>query len=202
MSATEELKAQARVFARAQQRVELATLLSNPFQRPAGWVIPITGVPITVLPWPMTAEVWPALPAVAVSYLLAVALVFAAWLLTGQILERHAFRHAPYRWLAQHGGVGVAGGYAQLDRKHRLTLHSVWANPRGHGHGAALLRRIIADTAPHDLWLVADNRQATLFYQRHGFQPVRRELLGHRMLLHRTTGTETGPSSSGQGDVS
>ena len=45
MSATEELKAQARVFARAQQRVELTTLLSNPLQRPAGWVIPIAGRP-------------------------------------------------------------------------------------------------------------------------------------------------------------
>ena len=107
MSATEELKAQARVFARAQQRVELTTLLSNPLQRPAGWVIPIAGVPITVLLWPMTVDVWPALPAVAVSYLLAVALVFGAWLLIGQILERHAFRHAPYRWLAQHGGADV-----------------------------------------------------------------------------------------------
>ena len=61
MSATEELKAQARVFARAQQRVELTTLLSNPLQRPAGWVIPIAGVPITVLLWPMTVDVWPAL---------------------------------------------------------------------------------------------------------------------------------------------
>lgn len=202
MSATEELKAQARVFARAQQRVELTTLVSNPLQRPAGWVIPIAGLPITMLLWPMLAEVLPALPAVAVSYLLAVALVFGAWLLIGQILERHAFRHAPYRWLAQHGGADVAGAYAQLDRKQRLTLHSVWANPRGRGHGAALLDQVIADTAPHELWLVADNRRAARFYQRHGFQPVRRELLGHRMLLHRTTGTETGASSSGQGDVS
>ena len=196
MSASKELKAQARVFARAQQRVELATLLSNPFQRPAGWVIPIAGLPITVLLWPMTADVWPALPAVALSYLLAIALVFAAWLLTGQILERHAFQHAPYHWLARHDGVDVAGAYAQLDRKQRLTLHSVWANPQGHGHGAALLRQIITDTAPHDLWLVADNRRAASFYHRHGFQPVCRELLGHRMLLHRTTSNEDGPTSS------
>ena len=198
MSATEELKAQARVFARAQQRVELTTLLSNPLQRPAGWVIPIAGVPITVLLWPMTADVWPALPAVAVSYLLAVALVFGAWLLIGQILERHAFRHAPYRWLAQHGGADVAGAYADLDRKHRLTLRSVWANPQGHGHGAALLRQVIADTAPHDLWLVADNRRAARFYQRHGFQLVRRELLGHRMLLARSSGREQGERSNGR----
>ena len=182
----DELKRQARTFARDQQRVELTTLLSNPLQRPAGWVIPIAGLPITVLLWPMTVDVWPALPAVAVSYLLAVALVFGAWLLIGQILERHAFRHASYRWLAQHGGADVAGAYADLDRKQRLTLRSVWANPQGHGHGAALLRKIIADTAPHDLWLVADNRRAARFYQRHGFQPVRRELLGHRMLLARS----------------
>jgi len=195
VSATEELKAQARVFARAQQRVELTTLLSNPLQRPAGWVIPIAGLPITVLLWPMTAEVWPALPAVALSYLLAVALVFAAWLLIGQILERHAFRHAPYRWLTQHGGADVAGAYADLDRKHRLTLRSVWANPQGHGHGAALLGKIIADTAPHDLWLVADNRRAARFYQRQGFQFVRRELLGHRMLLARSSGREQGPAA-------
>ena len=72
----------------------------------------------------------------------------------------------------------------------------MWANPRGHGHGAALLQQIIADTQPHDLWLVADNRRAARFYHRHGFQPVRRELLGHRMLLHRTTGSEAGPTSS------
>jgi hypothetical protein len=32
-------------------------------------VIPIAGLPITVLLWPMTAEVWPALPAVAVAHL-------------------------------------------------------------------------------------------------------------------------------------
>ena len=50
----------------------------------------------------MTAEVGRELAgAAAGSYLLAVALVFAAWLLTGQILERHAFQHAPYRWLAR-----------------------------------------------------------------------------------------------------
>ncbi len=198
MSATEELKAQARVFARAQQRVELTTLLSNPLQRPAGWVIPIAGVPITVLLWPMTVDVWPALPGVAVSYLLAVALVFGAWLLIGQILERHAFRHAPYRWLTQQGGADVAGAYADLDRKQRLTLRSVWANPQGHGHGAALLPQVIADTAPHDLWLVADNRRAARFYQRHGFQPVRRELLGHRMLLARASGPEQSEPSSGR----
>lgn len=71
-------------------------------------------------------------------------------------------------------------------KKGRLTLYSVWANPRGRGHGAALLDQIITDTAPHDLWLVADNRRAARFYQRHGFHPVRRELLGHRMLLSRT----------------
>ena len=123
--------------------------------------------------------------AVALSYLLAVALVFAAWLLTGQILERHAFRHA-LPLAGQHDGVGVAGAYAQLDREHRLTLYSVWANPQGHGHGAALLRQVLADSEPHDLWLVADNRRAARFYQRHGFQPVRRELLGHRMLLARS----------------
>ena len=198
MSATEELKAQARVFARAQQRVELTTLLSNPLQRPAGWVIPIAGVPITVLLWPMTVDLWPALPAVAVSYLLAVALVFAAWVVIGRLLERHAFQRAPYRWLTQRAGAYVAGGYAQLDRKHRLTLRSVWANPQGQGHGAALLRQIIADTAPHDLWLVADNRRAARFYQRQGFQFVRRELLGHRMLLARSSGREQGKRSNGR----
>ena len=105
----DEVAAQARMFARAQQRVELTTLLSSPWQRPAGWVIPIAGVPIAVLLWPMIADVWPGLPAVAWSYLLAVALVFAAWVLTGRILERHAFAHAPYRWLTQRGGTFVAG---------------------------------------------------------------------------------------------
>jgi GNAT superfamily N-acetyltransferase len=187
----EGLAAQARVFARHQQRVELTTLLSNPWQRPAGWVIPIAGVPIAWLLWPMIADVWPGLPAIAWSYLLAVALVFAAWVLTGRILERHAFAHAPYRWLNQHHGDAVAGAYAQLDRKRRLTLHSVWADPQGHGHGAALLDQILTDTAPHDLWLVADNRRAARFYQRHGFQPVHRELLGHRMLLSRTANPVT-----------
>lgn len=198
MSATEELKAQARVFAREQQRVELTTLLSNPFQRPAGWVIPLAGLPIAVLLWPMTAEVWPTLPAVAWSYLLAVALVLGAWWVTGWMMERHAFRRAPYRWLARRDGADVAGAYAHLDRKRRLTLHSVWANPQGHGHGGALLRRIIADTAPHDLWLVADNRRAARFYQRHGFQPVRRELLGHRMLFARSSQGEPsgGPTAA------
>lgn len=196
MSAADELKAQARTFARAQQHVELATLLSSPWQRPAGWVIPIAGLPIAVLLWPMIADVWPGLPAVAWSYLLAVALVFAAWVLTGRILERHAFAHAPYRWLSQRGDTFVAGAYAQLDRKQRLTLYSVWANPQGHGHGAALLRQVITDTAPHDLWLVADNRRAARFYQRHGFQPVRRELLGHRMLLARAAGQAQSQSQS------
>lgn len=197
MSAADELKAQARTFARAQQRVELATLLSSPWQRPAGWVIPIAGLPIAVLLWPMIADVWPGLPAVAWSYLLAVALVFAAWVLTGRILEQHAFAHAPYRWLTQRGVV-VAGAYAQLDRKQRLTLHSVWADPQGHGHGAALLDQILTDTAPHDLWLVADNRRAARFYQRHGFHPVRRELLGHRMVLTRSGGAvPTAPDEQG-----
>jgi hypothetical protein len=195
VSAEEELKRQARTFARDQQRVELATLLSNPFERPAGWVIPIAAVPIAVILWPMTAGVgsWPV--AAAGTYLLAAALVFAAWILTGRIMERRAFQRAPYRWLTQHGGVDVAGGYAQLDRKQRLTLHSVWANPRGHGQGAVLLQQIIADTQPHDLWLVADNRRAACFYQRHGFRLVRRELLGHRMLLARTSSpAQTEPS--------
>jgi GNAT superfamily N-acetyltransferase len=84
-------------------------------------------------------------------------------------------------------GAHVVGAYAQLDRKQRLTLRSVWANPQGHGHGAALLDQIITDTAPHDLWLVADNRRAVRFYQRHGFQPVRRRLLGHRMRFTRSS---------------
>ena len=197
MSAAEELKRQARTFARDQQRVELETLLSNPFQRPAGRVIPIAAVPIAVLPWPMTAGVgsWPI--AAAGCYLLAVALVFAAWMLIGRIMERRDFQRAPYRWLVRDGSVG-AGGYAQLDRKRRLTLYSVWADPRGHGHGAALLQQIITDTHPHDLWLVADNRRAARFYRRHGFQPVRRELLGHRMLLARTGGPEQSERSSGR----
>ena len=196
MSAAEELKHQARTFARDQQRVELETLLSNPFQRPAGRVIPIAAVPIAVILWPMTAEMWPAFPAVAVSYLLAAALVFAAWMVTGRIMERRAFQRAPYRWLTQRAGAYVAGGYAQLDRKGRLTLYSVWADPRGCGHGAALLDQIITDTAPHDLWLVADNRRAARFYQRHGFQPVRRELLGHRMLVARSSNAEQSKPSS------
>jgi hypothetical protein len=59
-----------------------------------------------------------------------------------------------------------------------------------------VLQQIITDTQPHDLWLVADNRRAASFYRRHGFQLVRREPLGHRMLLHRTTGSEAGPTSS------
>lgn len=185
MSVDEELKAQARIFARHQQRVELTTLLSKPWQRPAGWVIPIAGFPIAVLLWPMVAEVLLPLPAAVGSYLLAVALVFGAWILIGRVLERHAFQRAPYRWLTQHGDAYVAGGYVQLDRKNRLTLYSVWANPRGCGYGAVLLDQMITDTAPQDLWLVADNRRAARFYQRHGFQPVRCELLGHRMLLDR-----------------
>jgi GNAT superfamily N-acetyltransferase len=185
VSFDEELTAQSRIFARHQQRVELATLLSNPWQRPAGWVIPTAGIPIAVLLWPMVADVWPALPAAVGSYLLAVALVFGAWILVGRLLERHAFHLAPYRWLTQHSGAYVAGGYVQLDRKGRLTLYSLWADPRGRGHGGTLLDQILTDTAPHDLWLVADNRRAARFYQRHGFQPVRRELLGHRMLLDR-----------------
>ena len=135
--------------------------------------------------------------AAAGSYLLAAALVFAAWMVTGRIMERRAFQRAPYRWLVRDGS-DAAGAYAQLDRKHRLTLYSVWANPRGHGHGAALLQQIIADTHPHDLWLVADNRRAARFYQRHGFQPVRRELLGHRMLLARAGGPEQSEPSSGR----
>lgn len=191
MSMPDGLAAQARAFARHQQRVELATLLSNPWQRPAGWVIPIAGLPIAWLLWPMVLDVWSGLPAIAWSYLLAVALVVAAWVLTGRVLERHAFAHAPYRWLTQRGDTCVAGAYAQLDRKQRLTLHSVWADPRGRGHGAALLEQILTDTAPHDLWLVADNRRAARFYQSHGFQPVRRELLGHRMLLSRTASPVT-----------
>lgn len=186
MSEVEELTAQARAFARAQQHVELTTLASGPWQRPVGWVIPIAGLPIAVLLWPMLAEVWPGLLAGVGAYLLAMALVFATWRLIGRIQERRAFQHAPYRWLIQEDGADVAGAYAQLDRKRRLTLYSVWANPQGHGHGGRLLAQIIADTAPHDLWLVADNRRAAHFYQRHGFQRLGRELLGHRMLLARS----------------
>ena len=191
MSEVDELTAQARAFARAQQHVELTTLLSKPWQRPVGWVIPIAGLPIAVLLWPMLADVWPVLLAVPGAYLLAMALVFAAWRLVGRIQERRAFRHAPYHWLIHEDGADVAGAYAQVDRKGRLTLYSVWANPQGHGHGGRLMAQIIADTTPHDLWLVADNRRAARFYQRHGFQPVGRELLGHRMVLARADSPAT-----------
>jgi hypothetical protein len=48
------------------------------------------------------------------------------------------------------------------------------------------MHEILQDTQPDgDLWLVAVNKRAAAFYLRHGFQHVRRDLLGHRMVLQR-----------------
>lgn len=180
-------------FARGQQQVMLTELLSSPLKRPAGWAILVGALPTAVIVWPAAAAVMAPAAAAAVSYISALAVVFGAWVLAGQVVERRAFRRAPYRWLIRCGPSGAAGAYARLDRRRRLTLYSVWAAPQGHGYGSRLLEQVIRDTRATDLWLVADNRRAAQFYRRHGFEPVRRELLGQRMVLRRS-GDGEGPA--------
>lgn len=187
---------QARAFARGQQQVMLAGLLSSPLKRPAGWAILLGALPTAVIVWPTAAAVMAPAAAAAGAYIFALAVVFGAWVLVGQVVERRAFRRAPYRWLIRCGPSGAAGAYARLDRRRRLTVYSVWAAPQGHGHGSKLLEQIIRDTADTDLWLVADNRRAAELYRRHGFAPVRRELLGQRMVLRRQ-----GPGIHAEGSV-
>lgn len=179
------LSRQARLFARHQQRVQLETLLSDPLSRPSGWVILIGSIPTAAMIWFSTAAAMAPLAAAIVSYVVALAVVSGAWMAAGWIAEARAFRRAPYRWLLHFGSTGAAGAYARLDRKQRLTVYSIWATPRGQGYGSMLIDRIIDDTAGAELWLVADNRRAASLYRRHGFEPVRRELLGQRMVLHR-----------------
>ena len=85
-------------------------------------------------------------------------------------MEARAFDAAPYRWLEQIEG-GQGGAFARPDRRGRLTLYSVWADPRGHSIGSALMDKIIEDTEPAgDLWLVAVNKRVVRFYLRHGFR--------------------------------
>lgn len=187
---------QARAFAQAHQRVQNAELVAHPFARPTGWVILAGGAVTTGLIGPLLADVVPPPASAAASFAIAMVIMIGAWVLAGRIVERRAFQRAPYRWLIRFGARGAAGAYARLDRKRRLTVYSVWATPQGHGHGSKLLEQIIRDTAGTDLWLVADNRRAARFYQRHGFAPVRRELLGQRMVLRRQ-----GPGIHAEGPV-
>lgn len=176
---------QARAFAEAHQRVQSAELLEHPFARPTGWMI-LAGVGVTTgILGPLLADVMPAPASAIASPAIALIIMIGAWALAGRFVECRAFQRAPYRWLISFGPAGAAGAYARLDSKRRLTVYSVWATPQGCGHGSKLIEQIIRDTTGSDLWLVADNRRAAQFYRRHGFVPVRRELLGQRMVLRR-----------------
>ena len=177
------MTSEAREFGQRQHRIELAALVSKPFAQPVSWALLAAAVPIALLIWPWLSQQAPAYLAAAGSYLLGLGLLFALWHLSAPTVEARAYQRAPSRWLLHLEDGGAAGAYAQLDRKQHVKLYSVWADPPGRGHGSELLRRIIADTRPAELELVANNRRVADFYRRHGFQDVRRVLAGHQMIL-------------------
>ena len=175
---------EARAFGRGLVRVELATVLSNPFSRPVGWILLLGALPasIAVCTW-LPPMLW--IVSAALAYLIALASITGAYLIVAPGVEARGFDNAPHHWLRQYTD-GQAGALARPDRKGRLALYSVWSQPRGHGVGSLLMNEVLHDTQPDgDLWLVAVNKRAAAFYLRHGFQHVRRDLLGHRMVLRR-----------------
>ena len=174
---------EAREFGQRQHRAELAALLSKPFAQPVSWALLIAAVPIAVLIWPWLSHHAPAYLAAAGSYLLGLGLLFALWHLSAPTVEARAYQRAPFRWLLHLEDGAAAGAYAQPDRKQHLKLYSVWADPPGRGHGSKAPPRIIAETRPAELRLVANNRSVADFYRRHGFQDVRRVLAGYQMIL-------------------
>lgn len=175
----------AQTFAARQHRVELNEVLSNPFSRPVGWALLLGALSFTLLFAPQLAVPVPPAAALAVVYLSGLAALGGIWHLTAPAIEARGFRRAARRWQVDFGGGAGAGAYADLDRSGRLTLYSVWADPRNQGHGTQLLNTIIAETAPAELWLTADNRRVEAFYRRCGFVTVGRRITGHRMLLQR-----------------
>ena len=172
---------EAREFGQRQHRAELAALLSKPFAQPISWALLTAAVPVALLLWPFLSH--HAYLAAAGSYLLGLGLLVALWHLSAPIVEARAYQRSPFRWLLHLEDGAAAGAYAQLDRKQHLKLYSVWADPPGRGHGSQLLRRIIADTRPAELRLVANNRSVADFYRSHGFRDDRRVLAGHQMIL-------------------
>jgi GNAT superfamily N-acetyltransferase len=141
---------------------------------------------------PTAAFVWLWLPRLqpvtrgGIAYLVAVVLLTAVYLLVAPWVDARAYTAAPYRWLGPFAG-GRGGAFARPDRRGRLTLYGVWAEPRRRGVGSVLMRQVIHDTEPAgDLRLVAVNQAAARFYQRLGFVHVGRTLLGHRMILQRS----------------
>lgn len=183
----------ARTFAARQHRVELSEVLSNPFARPVGWAILLGGTSFIVLLAPLLANLLPMVAAIILAYVAGVVLLTGIWHLSAPILEARSYRNATHRWLLALGDQAGAGAYATADRSGHLTLYSVWADPRGQGHGGVLIEAVIADTAPDELWLTADNKRVAAFYRRHGFVDAGRRLTGHRMKLSRRPAGESLP---------
>lgn len=181
-------------FGRMWRQVEFRSILSNPINRPLGQMILfiplvstalLAGLATWLTPPPLTVTM------LAVIYVVGVGVAAGTLALTSPRVEAKAFSAAPYKWLLSITA-GSAGAYARPDRKHRLTLHSVWANPQGKEIGPVLMTQVLAETPSNtDLWLTAVNTRVAEFYRRFGFVRISRGLLGIRMVLRRRA--EVGP---------
>lgn len=170
------------------RQVEFRSILSNPINRPLGQMIVLIPLVSTGLLAGLAAWLTPPPLTVAmlvVLYVAGVGVAAGTLALTSPRVEAKAFSAAPYKWLLSIAP-GSAGAYARPDKKHRLTLYSVWANPQGREIGPILMTQVLADTPSNtDLWLTAANKRVAEFYRRFGFIRISRGLLGIRMVLRR-----------------
>lgn len=179
-------RGQAFVFARGVLRAELDQIRRRPFSMPSGWlVLALTAViAIAISNGADRSTHGLARLPVALLYVLALiaGLVGSIGLMAfAQLLEALRFRTARHAYLLR-TAVGEGGAY--IIGRRRLTLSSVWAWPRRTGLGAQVVQQAChdVDQAPAPLWLVAANRDLVGYYQRFGFQRVRRVVMGHLML--------------------
>ena len=184
-------------FARGVLRAELDQISRRPFSMPSGWlVLALTAVIAIALASGAGRSTHglarlPA-PVVYVLALLAGLVVSIGLLALAQLLEALGFRTARHAYLLC-TAAGDAGAY--IRGRHRLTLSSVWAWPRGTGVGARVVQQACddVDQAQAPLWLVAGNRGLVVYYRRFGFRRVRRVVTGHLMLRP--------PAATGGGSV-
>lgn len=176
-------RATGRRFARKFLQVELASVLSKDFVRPATALLLASAATLTAVLVP-TFQLW--LDSAATTLLAAIlagtALATALYAWTALQVEARNFTAAPHKWLLPIGD-GWAGAYAKPDRCGRMTLYSVWASPRGQHLGSTLMRQVCAemDALGCDLHLVAVNGSAASFYRHLGFKQLHSGRLAFRM---------------------
>ena len=175
--------AAARRFAWKWLQVELTSVLSKNFFRPATAMLVTSTAVLTALLTNMM-RLWVSSSAAAhvLGFLAGTALAFALYAWTALRVEARSFTAAPHKWLLPLGD-GWAGAYAKPDRRGRITLYSVWASPQGQHLGSTLMRQVCAemDTLGCELHLVAVNSGTASFYRHFGFQQVRSGPFAYRM---------------------